>query len=244
LLQKGGVIFLPLSFLSDSWASEIFTATPEPLASFPGVVGRAIDLIRFEPRYEGLMRRLFTDSLVVEDLGTAMQVCRQSQSPRAIATLKGEVFTSRGAIRLPSDSSSGLLVRKREIKDLSRKLKEVSEDLNEARARKEFLEERLKRLKERSESLTKEQQAFQIERIALEKDRSQLSTDLKKARQQREYLAMERGTIEEENDQLKAELLKVSEEEREQESRHLMYEKETTDLQASLAALKDQQKEI
>jgi len=243
-LRKGGAIFLPLSFFSDSWGSKISSAPSERFLSLPGVVGWAIDLIKYEPRYEGLMKRLFPDSLVVEDLETAMEVCRQSRRPRTVATLRGEVITSWGAIRLPSDSSSGLLVRRREIKELSRKLKEARERLDQTQARKEVLLDRSRRLNERSDSLAKEEQVLQMEGVALEKDRNQTSMDLKRAGQQMEYLAMERSAIEEEDAQLKAGLLKLREEEREQEKLHLMYEEETRDLQASLEALKDRGKQI
>ncbi|MDH7499658.1 MAG: AAA family ATPase, partial [candidate division NC10 bacterium] len=118
VLQKGGATFLPLSFLPDSGEARTTPpARPRPLASLPGVLGQAIDLIRVEPPYQGLMRRLLGDSLVVEDLEVALQLCRQPKCPRVIATLKGEVITSWGVIRLASDSTSGLLLRQREIKD-------------------------------------------------------------------------------------------------------------------------------
>lgn len=244
VLQKGGATFLPLSFFSDSAESKFPPAPSRPLASFPGILGRAIDFIRVEPQYQDLMRRLLDDSLVVEDLEVAMKVCRQPGRPRAIATLKGEVITSRGAIRLASDSISGLLVRQREMKDLSKKLWEAKEELEKAQTKREALGQHRRRLQESSESLATEEQILQIERVALEKDRSQVAMELKRADQQIEFLALEKASLEEENAQLEAELLSLAEEEREQESRQQRVEEETRDLQTSLESLRGQQRPI
>lgn len=243
-LGKGGAIFLPLSFLLDLPISETSGHSSDPASAPPGIVGRAIDLIKYEPRFHGLMRRLFADSLVVEDLETAMEVMRQRPGPRSIATLKGEVITSWGAIRLPARSSSGLLVRRREIKDLSWKLEEAKEELGRKHSRKRILEDQRQILQKKSEALDREGQELQIERVALEKDRSQLSVDLKRAQQQLDYLAMERKAIEEENDQLKAEVLKLGQDEGDQETHQLKYEEETKDLLAQLDAQKSDREQI
>jgi chromosome segregation protein len=244
LLEKGGAIFLPLSFSFDSAISETSGHSPDPASTPPGIVGRAIDLIEYDRRFHGLMRRLFADSLVAEDLETAMALMKEQERPRSIATLQGEVVTSWGAIRLPARSSSGLLIRRREIKDLSCKLEETKEELAREHSRKKTLEDQRQILQEKFEALEREGQKLQIDRVALEKDRGQLSVDFKRAQQQLDYLTTEGKAIEEENDQLKAELLRLAQDEEDQQTHQLKWEGETKDLQAQLDAQKGEHEQI
>ena len=244
VLKKGGAIFLTASLPSSLDASHPTGGPSDSLPPFPGIVGRALGEIRYEASYQGLMRRLFSDSLIVQDLEVALEVFAKSQRARSIATLRGEVITYQGAIRLPSASSSGLLVRKGEIKKLTVRLKDAKRELSEVQARKEDLERVLQGLRDRSALLEKEEQTLNLERIALEKDQGQLKIDWERVRQQEEIIFLEMRNLEEDLAQSATGLSAIERQREEQEETQKSCEEEVRRLQDSLEILKVQRKQI
>ena len=244
VLKKGGAIFLPAFLPSSLDTSHSIGGPSDSLPPSPGIVGQALGEIRYEPPYEGLMRRLFSESLIVQNLEIALEVFAKSRRPRSIATLKGEVITCRGAIRLPAASSSGLLVRKGEIKELNGKLQDATRELSEVQAKKEDWEKVLQGLRDRSASLEKEEQTLTFERIALEKDQRQLEIDRERAKQLEKIISLEMRNLEEEVAQSTADLSAIERERGEQEERQESCEEEMRRLQDSLEILKVQRKQI
>ncbi len=244
ILKKGGAIFLPAFLPSSLDPSHSVIGPSDFLPPSPGIVGQALDEIRYEPSYEGLMRRLFSDCLIVQDIEVALEVFAKSVRPRSIATLKGEAITRQGAIRLPSASSSGLLVRKGEIKELNGKLQDAKREFSEIQARKEDSEEVLRGLRERSASLEKEEQTLKFERITLEKDQGQLQTDWERVRQIEGVIRLEMRNLEEEVAQSTTDLSAIEQERKEQEDRQGSCEEEVRKFQGSIETLKVQRKQI
>ena len=242
--KEGGATFLPLSFPSASEERKVSYARSEDFPPSSGIIGRAIDLIVCEPRYEGLVRQLLSDDLVVEDLKTALEVFGRYEGVRAVATLRGEVVTPRGSIRLPSHSSFGLLVRQREIKDLRGRVRLAREELKQVQTRREVLGQLQREIKATAETLEKEGQSLQIERVTLEKDRRQLGVDLEKIGQQEEINAIELRATEEEIAQVREELSASSREQKEQEQRQTICEREIGRLQNSVEALRTQHQQL
>jgi chromosome segregation protein len=240
---KGGATFLPLSLSCHSGSSEMEEEISRTASSLPGILRRAIDLIRCEPRYEGLMKRLFWDRWVAEDLETALRNFQEHQRPSATATLMGEVVTSRGTVRLPA-TSSGLLVRRKEIEDLTQRLRGAEEELQRAQCRKEALGKELRGLEDESSALEKEGHSLQIEQVASEKDRDQLRIDLDKLGRREEYLGIEIRTAEEEIAQLEADSLANTEEERTCDGLRQAAEGGIREFQAALETLRTEHQEI
>jgi chromosome segregation protein len=116
-LESGRATLVDLSALAAGMAA----ATPTEA----GVVGRASDLVRCEPRFRPLVERLLGSVIVVEDREVAASLAGQSEGGQRFVSLSGEVW-ERGRVRAGSTRSlGGLLHREMEIRELSGRLAEV-----------------------------------------------------------------------------------------------------------------------
>jgi len=127
-----------------------------PLHEVPeggGVVGRASDLVRCEPRYRALVERLLGAVVVVEDRATAARLAAHSEAGLRFVSLDGEVW-ERGRVRAGSARNlSGLLHRENEIRELTGDLAERRLTLEALGQEREALEAR------RQEALARREEA-------------------------------------------------------------------------------------
>jgi chromosome segregation protein len=128
--EQGRATFLPLDTLGNREAK---TITPE-LAQQPGVIGYAHTLLRTQPAYEGVVRFLVGNVLVVDTLQTGIHLVRERGLRDTIVTLSGEQIAGGGAI------TGGRFHRERSI--LSRRVQAQSlrEALTGMRTKLESLE--------------------------------------------------------------------------------------------------------
>ena len=128
--EQGRATFLPLDTLGNRDAK---TITPE-LAQQPGVIGYAHTLLRTQPAYEGVVRFLVGNVLVVDTLQTGIHLVRERGLRDTIVTLSGEQIAGGGAI------TGGRFHRERSI--LSRRVQAQSlrEALTGMRTKLESLE--------------------------------------------------------------------------------------------------------
>jgi chromosome segregation protein len=139
--ESGRATFLPLDTLANRDGRQM---TPD-LQSVPGVIGYAHALVRTEPKYEGVVKFLIGNVLIVDVLQTGIQLVRGRGFRDSIVTLAGEQITGGGAI------TGGRFVRERSI--LSRRVQAQSlrESLAETRANLARLETALHNASARAE---------------------------------------------------------------------------------------------
>ncbi|HET7813981.1 MAG TPA: chromosome segregation protein SMC [Candidatus Baltobacteraceae bacterium] len=92
--EMGRATFLPLDTLQNRPGRDL---TPE-LRGTRGVIGYAHTLIRTEPQYEGIVRFLVGNVLVVDTLQTGIYLTRNRGFRDTIVTLSGEQIAGGGAI--------------------------------------------------------------------------------------------------------------------------------------------------
>lgn len=101
----------------------------------PGVLGPASELVRYEPRFQSIVSHLLGHTIVVQDLAIARQILAHCSPGWQIVTLAGEIVRSGGAITGGSTTTtSGILARQRELRELPTKLAEAEVQLNKMRA--------------------------------------------------------------------------------------------------------------
>ena len=89
----------------------------------PGFVARALDLVTVPDHMEHLARHLLAKTVVVRSLADALALSRDDVYSHRFVTLEGEVVEADGRVRLgPASSSSGLISRKSELRDLDEQL--------------------------------------------------------------------------------------------------------------------------
>jgi chromosome segregation protein len=110
-LDSGRATVLDLSSLTPS--------APPPIPAGEGVIGRASDLVRCEPRFRALADRLLGSVVVVETCATAERLALASEAGLRFVSLDGEVW-ERGRVRAGSARNlGGLLHRETQIRELS-----------------------------------------------------------------------------------------------------------------------------
>ena len=122
--KTGRVGFIPLSGLKP--------VCPEAAASHDprAILGH----VKAEKELQPVLEALVGHVLVADDLQQALAVWRETPGSRAVVTRKGEQVTLQGAVVGGGDENfSGILAKKRQLKDLSQKLDRLDRDLEKER---------------------------------------------------------------------------------------------------------------
>ena len=226
--RAGRLTFLPLNKIRGGGGSAGSTAAFQrgPGAGrgggggADGLVGRAFELVRFEPVYGEVFRYVFGDTLVFRDLASAR---RELGRCRAV-TLEGELLEKSGAMtggslqQRGNQLSFGTAADSDEAEPLRRRLLELGETLS-ASCRKEGdlgrqldeLRPLLSRQEQRRAALEAERSAAQRSSAPLQQRReqlqgrlSQLEADLAAGRSRLETLAAELQPLQQELQRLES----------------------------------------
>jgi chromosome segregation protein len=128
--EQGRATFLPLDTLGNRDAK---TMTPE-LERVSGVIGYAHTLVKTQPQYEGVVRFLVGNVLVVDTLQTGIHLVRERGLRDTVVTLSGEQIAGGGAI------TGGRFKRERSILSRRVQAQTLREALTGMRAKLEALE--------------------------------------------------------------------------------------------------------
>jgi chromosome segregation protein len=134
--DKGHVKFFPLADVRVE-ASEASIDL-----NIPGVVGRAVDLIKSDDSFSTLVEYIFNGTIVVEDFDTALRLSGNENGVKCYVTLDGEVVEPGGTILVGKGSMQiGLISRKTELEniksELTRILGEIESCLEDKRIKKD-----------------------------------------------------------------------------------------------------------
>ena len=93
-VSGGRVTFLPISTVrARSDGESVRRATKEN-----GALGLATELVKYDPLFDGVMRNLLGNTLVVDHIDNAIAISKKYASAFKIVTLDGEIFSTQGAI--------------------------------------------------------------------------------------------------------------------------------------------------
>ena len=151
------------------------------------LIGRAVELVRFEPVYDQVFAYVFGDTLVFSDLASARQQLGRSRA----VTLEGELLEKSGAMTGGSFSqrsgglSFGRTNEQDEAEPLRRRLLELGETLAACRREETKLGQSLEQLKPQLRELEQKQAALVAERNAARRNHGPL---LERSRQRAERL--------------------------------------------------------
>ena len=185
--RAGRLTFLPLNRIRAGGTGAAGGALQRPGTGAPGLIGRAVDLLRHEPVYTEVFRYVFGDTLVFASLGEAR---RELGRCRAV-TLEGELLEKSGAMTGGSlQQRSGQLSfgsggERDEAEPLRRRLLELGETLLASRRREAELEQELEQLRPGLQEHQQRQAALAAEHAAAQR---QLEPERQRARQRQERL--------------------------------------------------------
>jgi len=163
LKQKnyGRVTFRPLS------SCRPHTLTGDSLNALrePGCYGLASELIKYDYKYDGLVKTLLGTTVVVNNIGNAIRIYKKYNQAFKIVTLDGEIFTRGGEITGGSrrNQTQGLLSQEKKIEDIRANLERAKKGMSALINRREECEQEVHNAEKRIEELNGEISALSIE---------------------------------------------------------------------------------
>ena len=173
-LGRGAFIPLQLRWASDT-SSDTSAVWWSSIDGQPGVVGRAIDLIRAEGDSAPALGHLFDGIVIVESLAVALQLWEQHQwsaptGPTCVA-LAGESLDASGVITGGGGSGGGgLLQRRREVLELEARRTDAAQALEQTRSARGEASESLGKVREEEQRLGRGIREAEMQELSLEKD--------------------------------------------------------------------------
>lgn len=144
------------------------------LLQAPGVVGPAIELIDFEPRYTRLFSQLLGSTLLLEDMDSAVALARAQRDRPRLVTLDGEILDAGGAMSGGRRNTSASVIGQ------ARELRQLETETDDARGLQEQAQATLAGL----------QQAVRDTRTELEAAQKELELASAAAAARREQVAI------------------------------------------------------
>ncbi|MCE2414781.1 chromosome segregation protein SMC [Candidatus Poribacteria bacterium] len=185
--RAGRVTFLPLDILRGRRFED------EELLDRPGVIGIAEELINYDPKYEVAMRHLLGNTLVIEDLDSAIALTRQFRLSARLVTLDGEVINTSGAITggQTNQRKGRLLSRARELETLEEEIGKLTQHSNKKDQKRKAYAATIANLQKTRQTLTAQWQDKRVEKASLTKDLEQANLQVIQLEQQLAALEVE-----------------------------------------------------
>ncbi|MGQ9630243.1 MAG: chromosome segregation protein SMC [bacterium] len=184
--NKGRATFLPLDILNP----QSFTSK---LLGREGIIGSAVDLVKFDPNFSKAIHHLLGRTLIVDTMDTAIYYSRNGGIDARLVTLAGEVVSPWGEMTGGSTGArgTGLLGRNREIRELREELQALRAELSSLESEAKSIRGRIADLDctiaETRESIHR----GEIQIASAEKDRSQIESDLSRVERHLKVLSVE-----------------------------------------------------
>jgi len=161
--DKGHVKFLPLVDVRVE-ASE----TSIDLNT-PGVVGRAVDLIKSKDSFSTLVKYIFNGTIVVDDFDTALRLSGNENGVKCYVTLDGEVIEPGGTILVGKGSMQiGLISRKTELENIKLELARILEEIESCLEEKRIKKDEVKALISKADEFKRGIDAENVVRVSKE----------------------------------------------------------------------------
>jgi chromosome segregation protein len=162
-----------------------------PVGVSPGVLGRAAELVAYAPEDEPLVRALFGDAVVVQDVAEA---CRVSALGVVAVTIDGVLVDPSGVV-MGGSVAAPQIERRREIGELRAELEERGRRVEELEAAHTELAEHIAVLRRDLEAAGKTAHESALALLGAEKDLTQLTREIAAAEKRSNELSEERRLL-------------------------------------------------
>ncbi|HEY6001468.1 MAG TPA: chromosome segregation protein SMC [Anaeromyxobacter sp.] len=190
---EGRASLIPIARLRPEDGGE----APAPGVQHPGVVGPCLEIVRFDPSYEKVVRFLLGDALIVRDLPAALEIWQEQGGRRTLVTLDGEVLDPHGVVTGgPLEGEGhGALQRRREVQELEDVVRAFEAEFAMAQERHRTLQARLLQLEAALKSLDKDGREKDLALLEQEKDLARVGEELERVAARIGQLEVERAQL-------------------------------------------------
>lgn len=177
------------------------------LSGQPGVLGRAMEMVRGQDDAEGVLAALLVHVIFVQDLDAALRLWEQggwaAHNAPTLVTLAGEVVDASGIVTGGlASASAGVLQRRRDVRHLDVRREELLGTIEAARATRESLLQQSELLKARRRDLERQLRDAEMKVLALSKDHGGSEQNLNDLAQRAERITRDMQALEAEREQL------------------------------------------
>ncbi len=170
--RSGQVTFLPIDALRPrSENSEIRSAVRDT-----GAIGFAINLVKFDKKFENVIHNLLGNTLIVDNIQNATQIARRYPRAFKIVTLDGDIISTTGSMTGGSkrEIAGNLLANERRIKEIEENIDGKKAFLTRADARRKELDDKKAEAYSEQQQLIKKLQDARLELAAVTEKQSSL----------------------------------------------------------------------
>ena len=159
--RAGQVTFLPIDALRPRYEDGLIKSAVHE----KGAIGYAIDLVKYDKKFENVIHNLLGNTLIVDNIQNATQIAKRFPRAFKIVTLEGDLIAVSGSMTGGSrrGSAGNLLAHERTIKEFEESIEAKKSFLSRADGRKAELEEAKKVAAEELAALQKKLQEARLE---------------------------------------------------------------------------------
>jgi chromosome segregation protein len=139
-----------------------------------GVIGSALNIVRFKDSYSSVAQYLLGDVVVVDNMDTALYLWQKNGFSKTVVTLSGEIVDPWGAVTggAVEAGGTGMLTKRREIKDLEHEVAELTTRVTALEAELKSVEASIASDTKIEAELSQQIHRMEIESVNREKDRA------------------------------------------------------------------------
>ena len=195
--NMGRASFLPITSIKGSKIDKI-------KGKFPGVIGVAADLVKFDKKYTQIVYNLLGRTVIVDNMDTGIALAKENKYGFRIVTVQGDIINASGAITGGSvaQKTVNILGRGREIENLAKEIKVLQNKISETKRSKQDYEESISEFVEESKELDEKIQQINIvyatekqKMLSVEEQILRLENTLNKLRNENEKIESQKADI-------------------------------------------------
>ncbi|MBR2744511.1 MAG: chromosome segregation protein SMC [Clostridia bacterium] len=153
----GRASFLPITSVKPNRIDKI-------KGKFPGVIGVAAELVKYDKKYENIVYNLLGRTVIVDNMDTGVALAKENKYGFRIVTVGGDIINSTGAITGGSiaQKTVNILGRSREIEALTKDISDLKKKQEKIIASKEEYQNSISDFVEKSKNLDQKMLEFNI----------------------------------------------------------------------------------
>lgn len=195
--NMGRASFLPITSIKGSKIDKI-------KGKFPGVIGVAADLVKFDKKYTQIVYNLLGRTVIVDNMDTGIALAKENKYGFRIVTIQGDIINASGAITGGSvaQKTVNILGRGREIENLAKEIEVLQNKISETKRSKQDYEESISEFVEDSKELDEKIQQINIvyatekqKMLSVEEQSLRLENTLSKLRNENEKIENQKADI-------------------------------------------------
>jgi len=190
--HSGRATFLPVSSVKGKTLEQI-----KEVSAFEGFIGIASDLIKYDKKYDGIVKSLLGRVVVVDNIDNGIAMSRKFGYKFKTVTLEGDILNAGGSMSGGSvNKTGGFLSRAGEIKILGAEIANLTADLRELGDKNAELESDIKNINTQLASYQPLAREYENELLVLENNCEHLKKTLDSSDESEKAFSVELAQIE------------------------------------------------